>query len=767
MASKLFFKHLFLSIRKRPLQPFLLTLVIFFAVAVCISILNVQTNITYELDYSNNLAYGESDFVVQPNALSESRFIMINEARRNLQGKADVCGVLSTPMFVGNDEDFLYGAVSEFSEIGCLFPLYLLDEAYMTDENLDSSCIISQETADTYHLAVGDTITVSLFDLEAEYVVCGITQYPIQNTYGILVDISSFTKILLSQSDYAVYAAIIDNDIPLSSNLYVKTHGNDDEVYDILTSLYPDMTIHTGEDLRTEMYSMQEFFIMMILASLVFVVLVIYCCCHIISVQRTEETFLFSCVGARPRSLNAVSMAEIALYWLIGSIGGIFLSYPLNSFMISYCRLEHCQPAFYWDSILISVFSILLAAEMSLLLFILLSEIKKRKIRKKKTVTKKANLSRILWFVFGILTLGLLLVTVFLPVSTPKWLVGVGSFLGLAFFLFLSGKEGCKVFPKLLLKNKKLKPFSVYAYKNARNVETLSNTSAIFTLFCTVIFVIVYLIIGTSSTLNLGWNFLQGDYFIANSTVEVSALQETEGVKDVYNVLQETLPFLEDEIRLIGTDNKAAFSEHLGFEELPQGNEAYIGAPIVNRYHLKEGDEFELTVGNRTFTFVYARPLELNAYLIFINPDYYDIPYAYQVVDGEEGFDQKVLYENIMTTLSLSTATVIKTTDLQKQIRFNSYYINCGYFILIFITIFSFIGMADNILSSYRSRREEFYSYSIAGMSKTYLRKMKAIEILYAFIVGFLVFVFLLGWILATMYECALGFTMNIFWLFV
>ena len=59
--------------------------------------------------------------------------------------------------------------------------------------------------------------------------------------------------------------------------------------------------------------------------------------------------------------------------------------------------------------------------------------------------------------------------------------------------------------------------------------------------------------------------------------------------------------------------------------------------------------------------------------------------------------------------------------------------------LLLVTVLFSVIGLSNNILHSYRERREEFMLYAISGMSPGQIRRMKLFEVTWVLGIGILV----------------------------
>ncbi len=57
-------------------------------------------------------------------------------------------------------------------------------------------------------------------------------------------------------------------------------------------------------------------------------------------------------------------------------------------------------------------------------------------------------------------------------------------------------------------------------------------------------------------------------------------------------------------------------------------------------------------------------------------------------------------------------------------------YINSGKILFPIIITFAFIGVFDNLIHSYRSRKDEYVIYNLAGMRKGIIRRVKLFEMI-------------------------------------
>ncbi len=767
MALKLFFRHLFTSIRRRPAQPLLLIVVIALAVTVCITAQDLKTYMTENYFTGVAAEYGEADFVVNVSSASSMRFMFAAEAEKELGDGASVCGTYGLPFFCGEDRTFVYGVATEFAAANEMFDFSFYEVTDLYESDLGKCVFVTESFAREQNLGTGSKIRLDLLGYSAEFTVYGLSKYPFMGFYDMMIDIAAVVDKLAEQS---AFIAVTKEDFCPSSSLYVSCDEDKyDETFLALETLYNDMNLTCVNTQGAHgLNAMESIVFLIVLVTVLFAVAVIYCCFNILTEQRKEENMLFAGVGAKPYMLNLISVAEMFLYWLVGGVIGIFASYGVTSVVIKAADLKYCTQAFQVDAILIAVFVVLAASEASMCLYILMERLKKKARRKEKKEMDKRKVQKVLLWVLPVLAAVLIVTTCLVP-NDDKIYFGVSAFVILMFMSFYIGKIIFKAVAEKIGSGTKFSIPVRYGIKNAARVESLGNTSGLTALFLLVIVTVTTVIMYGEVSNNRFATMLSGEYMVLNAPSScVEKLKKVDGVNDVHTVYQEFVPYLpedgekETSITVLSASDIDAFSGSLRIPDLPKGEEVYICKFFAPQLGLEIGDEVVLKIGGVEHKLRFTKELEVNGYLFMIDAEYLGIPMNYITVETKPGYSSEKVYENCMEALAFDSVTVIESGSFQEGIiESNESYLLCAYLMSIFLLIFAVIGSADSIVASNRSRRDEFRCYESAGMSKKDVRKMKAGEMAYSFIVGILVMLTVVALLLLLLYEICLSFYMD------
>ena len=126
--------------------------------------------------------------------------------------------------------------------------------------------------------------------------------------------------------------------------------------------------------------------------------------------------------------------------------------------------------------------------------------------------------------------------------------------------------------------------------------------------------------------------------------------------------------------------------------------------------------------------------------LLIFDAEHFDIAYNMLIVNGDEAVSKDYLYEQITSATTLEMAAVISVDQmLQDNVRVARILLRATIFVLAVACLFMLVAMINNLIESYRFRREEFELYRISGMSRRDIRRMKALELTITFGVGGLV----------------------------
>ncbi len=763
MAIQLFLKHLFTSIRRRPAQPFLLVLVLSLAVLAGITTLNIGDFIEINQEEEIKASFGNADYSIAVNSLSEIRFLSVDDVYAAVSEDIDACGAYALPMITDVKRDFVYGVATDFEQANKIFNFKFSSAKNLPVNYVVDAIYVTEEFAATYRLKVGDKVRMGFLGFEKNYFIYGVSANPFMGKYDVMVDISSMVKMMASES---LYLALIQHDYMPASTVYVNTKGHADTVVNQLKEAFPDATFSAAAVSQGNgIHVMDEIMVMMMLISIFFVIFVIYCCFHIISLQRQEENALFYAVGGKSYMLNMLAMFEVAFYWFIGSIFAVLLSYPMAEFVLQVSDLYYCTAFWNAKAILISIACMLLAAEGSMLLFIATESSKKRKIRAKKMVVQK-NYSILIGVGFLVLFGAMEAVSYLLPL-TSRVVPTLIAFFSVPTSAFFLGREIYKGIAKSLSRRKKISVPTRYALKNTNKVGTLANSTGLFGILLIMLFSIGYMIFASYDTIDKCSNFLNGEYLVVNAPTDaVELLEKEDNIAHAYSVYMEYTPRGNKNITVMGASDIQAFSsQNTDLTKLPKGNKAIISGTYAEELGLQKDDSFKIVIGNTTLKLVLEDTVRSNGNFVYIDNEYWNIPYTYVLVKGKEGVESRRLYQSVASSLAMESVSIREADQFQGDlVDMNNKYLICSIFIFCIVFIFAVIGLTDSLAASYRSRREEFACYKAAGMGNTDLRKMKIAEVNFSFLMGIFIFLLYFAFLCYAVYMAGKGFILNFWW---
>ena len=283
--------------------------------------------------------------------------------------------------------------------------------------------------------------------------------------------------------------------------------------------------------------------------------------------------------------------------------------------------------------------------------------------------------------------------------------------------------------------------------KNIFSVKILHNISRLVALLTCILLTSSLMIASAFGNTQAVYRFFNGDYVVINATESC-----TEKVSQCETVQDSVRIFLgeADNARMASADNLSVFSETLGMERLPQGNQAFLASGWAKQNSLKVGDSFTLTIDGREVELMVAEIIKSGMSVVLFDCEYFGIPYNMMVLSGADGVSQGALLQDVMDKIALELATVIPLESLfEDRLATVHICLKLGVVFLMMVIVFASVGMLDNLYESYRARRDEFDLYACSGMSKKEIRRMKGWEIVWTFgcgialgIIGFVVLSF-------------------------
>ena len=758
---RLILRHLRRCAAKRPLQPLILIVTVMLAVITSVFAYTVQDTVNRENDAAQMATYGTADLTVTLSGSSKSRFIFAKDAEKLIQESFDksaasdsgktiaegssVEGCYELPLVLGDDT--VLGIAADLYGIGRIFSLEFIDYGIVTDASVGDVAFISRDLAESQGIRVGDKLTFDLMGGSKAYTVEGITKSSIIGEHDVIVDISGVVRMMASSSP--VYAALGDSFRP-SSTLYIKLARDEDGniplctpegesgdgidpvlfVTELLSATegYSDKTLTDVRGIVVEENSTGSFNTLIAfavgLASLLSAV-VIFCCFYILSSERDAENLSLAYAGASPRVLAAMQYTEAVAYWLIGAPLGVLASLPLTRLATALIGFKYAAFRISAGSVIKSSVVILLVSLLTVTFFIITGKRTRRSGQSTQPRFRGA-------IIFGSATLAILLSILILPPQF-RFLAFIALIVTLVATVFL-------VIPPIIcalanrIRTKSERVSIRYALKNLSSVRIMHNISRLTALALMITLVTCVAFGSTKGIMNTMEDVFCAEYAVINATDRCyGAVSKCESADKVYKVYRAAGP----STQIIGADDISLFSDRLGIDTAPFGNEATVASGFADMNSLKVGDSFAIKIDGIERELVVGAIRKSSVSYVAIDCEDMGVPYNMLMVRGGDGVSRAELLNDISAaTAGELSAVVSADTMLSAVYETSQLYLNMGMMLLSVFMVFSFIGILDVLSESIRARKDEFELYHLAGMERRKLGRMRRIEITASLLLG-------------------------------
>ena len=193
----IFGKHIFRSIRKHPIEPIMILLIVTLCVAAMILSLALPINIYRNESAAITSDEWTSDLTVTMKGSSDRRILFDSDVSEAVGDSADWLGEFSLTGFAGGSTGTkVQTSIGAFRLTAAdrFFEIRYLEYGKFTNNNLDRSAIVSRKYADRLGLSVGDTVTVNVLGEPLSYTVEAIAMDTgIFKSKDMLVDIGSIS----------------------------------------------------------------------------------------------------------------------------------------------------------------------------------------------------------------------------------------------------------------------------------------------------------------------------------------------------------------------------------------------------------------------------------------------------------------------------------------------------------------------------------------------------------------------------------------------
>ena len=340
---RIFGKHIFRSIMKKPFQPLMIILIIAISVAVAISMLILPIAIYRESVVEYKIDEWTDDLTVTLRSNADVRLLFEEDIAAAVGDKGYVLGEFTLNGILSSESEdgievmkSLSVAAVDLVRADSFYELRYIDYGKFTTTNIKKSAIMSERYADACGLSLGDSFTVTVLGREFTYTVQAIAMDTgIFNERDVLVDISGLREVLAERSPLI---ASLSNDFTpytrVNIKLYDDARASDVKAYLEEFDSFADkkVAIKTDAGDADPMPLMRTVTVVIpgILLLIIAVVLIVSSL-DLLQKQRRQDIALFKMVGADERHLNIITYLESFIYGSVGGIFGYIIAIPIAS----------------------------------------------------------------------------------------------------------------------------------------------------------------------------------------------------------------------------------------------------------------------------------------------------------------------------------------------------------------------------------------------------------------------------------------------------
>ena len=326
----MFGKHIFRSIKREPVQPIMIVMIVSLCVAVMILSIALPINIHKNASMSKQLDAWTSDLCITLRSNSKVRLIFKDEIDDALGDKARSVGEFPLTGFSRLDgenaerEQVFMGAF-DLVEADRFFEPRYIEYGRITNNNLHKVAIIRESFAEEHKLKIGDTVDITVMGESFSFVIEAIAKDTgIFKQEHMLVDISSVRNVL---DETSPLIASLPNDF----DPFVKVHVKVNEGVDIkelkaeleTLEIFVDKKVDVVADTSQKDYMTKILTLTIVIPASLFIVVALMMMIstfELLEKKRESDIALFRRVGAAPWHFKSIMYLESLIYSLMGAI---------------------------------------------------------------------------------------------------------------------------------------------------------------------------------------------------------------------------------------------------------------------------------------------------------------------------------------------------------------------------------------------------------------------------------------------------------------
>lgn len=635
---RIFGKHIFRSIKKEPVQPVMIILIVTFCVAVMLLSIALPVNIYMNEKKSLTVDQWTADITVSLKSTGGASLIFEEDIKSIVAGKARVIGEFSLTGFSalrGNGEEKTQVRLGAFNLVDAdrFYEIKYTEYGKITNTNLSSATIVGEGFAKEYGLDVGDTVTLNILGRKFTYVVQAVAKdRGIFKTTNMIVDISSVRKTLAERSPII---ASLSSDFNPYTKIHLKVNEgvNAEELKAELEAL------DSFEDKKLELMSDQAkinpittviITTIVLPASLLLIVaaMMMISTLELLEKKRQSDIALFKMAGADVRQLSRILYLESAFYGVVGGILGSLLSIPATSWLNSLYGFKFSKMSFGIGELLIGLGTSL--AFTSISTYVHLRKQKKRKeaeLLNEKLDTGGRFIQKVLPYLLLIALLTA--ITLILP---PKHRYVSASLLLLAvvMLIYITSSYVIKwfaLFVSYLASKKRSGGKILLAARSCVNSYPLKHAGRIMTILITIFMSLAFVLSVVENQLVVYTEYATFDYIgMRVNDKTKKQIRELDGVvataesKINRNVVIEDLKSITG-VTVTG-DVENCFKDSIMPKTFPSGDSIALSSGVAKMLGIKVGDRVKCIIEDIPCEFTLTEIVESHADFAFYDAEY-------------------------------------------------------------------------------------------------------------------------------------------------
>lgn len=744
---KIFFKHIFRSIKKSPLQPIIILLTLIISVATFITSTKLAINVYKENIHNKKLDNYVCDITVKLSKSDDVRMLFPDDVQDIIGKDGKIHGEfdLTSLITMNEQSDLVNIAAVDFEEIDDFYDFRFSDYGKITEENLNNSIIISTNTAKAYNVGIGDTFTFNLLNRKFEMTVEAIALPDgLFSGTAALINIGAVSE-ALADANPAI-ASLADTLVPFTAiRIQINDKDRIDEFIDKLSSderLSGKLIVKESENVGSaDFMNLLAMTVISVSAAIIIVIsiVVISTALELLSRKRMKDSALFMISGADVSQLNRILYFECLIYSIFAAIFGTLLSIPI---------CEGMNNIFAWNTedITFRLYDILIATVASPLTVLITAVIHTTRT-KMLTVSERMSeeaenrggmLQKKVSLILLLTALILFIAEIILPVKA-RYIIGFPALLFFIFFTYtltphLVTLISC-IFIKITERQKKIPAIAITAFKNTYVSYPLKHTARLITVLVTLICT-AFTCLGTINK--------QADF--VNSVVDceyvsIGANEKTDEILGALDEVEDTfrITFSKNLISEAGTgilgisiaeDALDMVNKEIAPKKAPKNDEIVVSSGISILSGKGVGDSITFSHETNDYTFKIIEIIPSNANIAFLDAEY--IGEENELLCIKSSVNKKSEdYQKICNILEVRGAALVDfstvITPITERIISHSELL---FFVIIVALFTTLIGIANVLFSAYVTRKHERAVYYTAGMTKTQIKMTALAEII-------------------------------------